>query len=79
MKDPDTEVLREPTHFHPSSVFRKGGVVYRKTGPWTPAVQADAELRERVPQALARGSSRAMINSRCLSPSPSTASTSPTT
>ncbi|HET7768788.1 MAG TPA: aminoglycoside phosphotransferase family protein [Chloroflexota bacterium] len=48
MKDPDTEVLREPTHFHPSSVFRKGGVVYRKTGPWTPAVHALLRHLERV-------------------------------
>ena len=34
------EVLREPSAFHPSSVFRKGNVVYRNTGPWTPAVHA---------------------------------------
>ena len=40
MKDSDIQVLREPTPFHPSSVFRKGDVVYRTTGPWTPAVHA---------------------------------------
>jgi hypothetical protein len=36
----EIEVLREPSSFQPNSVFLKGNVVYRSTGPWTPAVHA---------------------------------------
>ena len=36
----EIEVLRVPSRMQPSSVFRKGDVVYRNTGPWTPAVHA---------------------------------------
>src|SRR5687768_10848530 len=36
----EIEVLRVPSRMQPSSVFRKGDVVYRNAGHWTPAVHA---------------------------------------
>ena len=36
--DGEVQVLRVPTRFHPNAVHRRGGVVVRTAGPWTPAV-----------------------------------------
>jgi Phosphotransferase enzyme family len=33
-------VLRRPSRFQPNAVHRRGGVVVRSSGPWTPAVHA---------------------------------------
>ena len=36
----EREELRRPSRMQPNTVFRRGDVVYRSTGPWTPAVHA---------------------------------------
>jgi len=38
--EPPAEVLREPSAFHPTAVERRGAVVVKDAGPWTPAVHA---------------------------------------
>lgn len=37
---PDEEILQVKSAFHPTGVARRGDVVVRDTGPWTPAVHA---------------------------------------
>ncbi len=39
-EEPDSEVLRVKSRFHPTEVHRQGDVVVRDPGPWTPAVHS---------------------------------------
>ncbi len=38
MAEPDIEILREKTAYHPNAVYRRGDVVIRDAGPWTPTI-----------------------------------------
>ncbi len=40
MPEPDIEVLREKTAGHPHAVHRRGDVVLREAGPWTPTIHS---------------------------------------